>query len=194
MWPPLVSRLPLSSSSFEPATSFQVTMSSSTWLNDEAVGKGQGYVYGASESSSLVGSSILGSDGEKNVAEITSEREVEMEVDTAKEWTDTAYWPLDPNVRITELLQYNLNLEEKLCFRGMSTVELLDMAYELNVWANICLTYAAGSTKSLMAKELEVAQKDLEASQKENQSFSLRLAEILKAAKDDREKVTTCLT
>lgn len=51
------------------------------------------------------------------------------------------------NVRIVERLRYNLGPEEKKPFKGMSTVEALDMAYELNVWSNICMTYAASFTK-----------------------------------------------
>ncbi|KOM41331.1 hypothetical protein LR48_Vigan04g152900 [Vigna angularis] len=41
---------------------------------------------------------------------------------------------LDPSVRIVECLQYNLNSKEENPFKGMTVVEALDMAYELNVW------------------------------------------------------------
>lgn len=64
-------------------------MSSSTHSTDEAIDEGQGYADGAVESSSLVGSSILGSIGEEKALEVASEEgEVEMKVDAAREWTD----------------------------------------------------------------------------------------------------------
>lgn len=72
--------------------------------------------------------------------------------------------------------------------------EAWDMAYELNVWSNICMAYVAGTTKSLMAKELETVWKDLEASLKANEDLTLHLIEALKKAEDDQEKAAAALT
>lgn len=85
---------------------------------------------------------------------------------------------LDLNVRIVERLQYNRTPEEKKPFIGMSPTEALDMTYELSAQANICMNYATGSTKSLVAEELDVVRQDLETTQKENTELSRRLKEL----------------
>lgn len=69
-------------------------------------------------------------------------------------------------------LEYNLDPGEKKPFKGMTTTEALDMAYELNVRSNLCMAFAAGSAKSLIAEELEIATQDLENSQKGNKDLA----------------------
>lgn len=62
---------------------------SSSWSTDELADDGQGYADGVAKSSSLVRSSILGSDGGSNPREnATEEGEVEMDVDVAREWSN----------------------------------------------------------------------------------------------------------
>lgn len=68
------------------------------------------------------------------------------------------------------------------------------MAYELNVWANVFMNCAAGSTRTLIAKELEIVRQDLEATKKESTNLSLRLVEALKTAEENREKADSNLT
>ncbi|KOM29349.1 hypothetical protein LR48_Vigan647s001000 [Vigna angularis] len=70
----------------------------------------------------------------------------------------------------------------------------LNMAYELTARANICMNYAAGSTKSLLAEELDTVRQELESSKKANVELSLRLEDALKVAEDGRVKATTALT
>lgn len=102
--------------------------------------------------------------------------------------------PLDPNVHVTDRLQFNLNVEEKKPFKEMSPSESLNMAYELIDRSSICMNYFAGTTKSLLVAELETTQKDLEEAKKENTTLSLHLEETTKAAEEDRIKAANALT
>ncbi|KOM25938.1 hypothetical protein LR48_Vigan205s007500 [Vigna angularis] len=102
--------------------------------------------------------------------------------------------PLDPLVHVAKWLQYNLTPKEKIPFKWMSTGKALDMAYELNARASICMNYAAGSTKSLLSEELDIVRQELETSQKENAELSRCLEEALKAFEESREKAATALT
>lgn len=95
---------------------------------------------------------------------------------------------LDPNVHVSDRLQFNLNAEEKKSFKGMSPSESLNMAYELIARASVCLNYTASTTRPLLVVELENAQKDLEAVRKDNTSLFTRIEEMTKAAEDERVK------
>lgn len=75
-------------------------------------------------------------------------------------------------MHVAERLQFNLTPEENKPFKGMSRGEALDMAYELNAWASICMNYAADSTKSLLAEELDTVRQDLDAVEKKNTELS----------------------
>lgn len=70
----------------------------------------------------------------------------------------------------------------------MTPSESLNMAYELISRASVCLNFTVGTTKPLLVGELETAQKDLEALREENTKLSLRIEEMTKASKDDRNK------
>lgn len=85
--------------------------------------------------------------------------------------------PLDPNMRIANHLQYNLDPEEKKPFKGIIVEEALDMAYEMNILSNLCMAYAAGPAKSFTAEELETTRQDLENSQKANEDLARHLEE-----------------
>ncbi|KOM57885.1 hypothetical protein LR48_Vigan11g091800 [Vigna angularis] len=58
--------------------------------------------------------------------------------------------PFDSTVHLVDRLEYRLDPEEKKLFHGMTTGEAVDLAYELNVRANLCLAYAADSAKSII--------------------------------------------
>ncbi|BAT89879.1 hypothetical protein VIGAN_06099700 [Vigna angularis var. angularis] len=56
------------------------------------------------------------------------------------------------------------------------------------------MAYVVGATKSIMAKELDTARQDLEASLKANEDLTRCLKEVLMNAEDEREKYATALT
>lgn len=96
--------------------------------------------------------------------------------------------PLDPNVHVSSLLQFNLNAEEKKPFKGMSPSESLNMAYELIAQASVCLNYTVGTTRPLLITKLENAHKDLEVVRKDNTTLSHRIEEMTKDTEDERVK------
>lgn len=95
---------------------------------------------------------------------------------------------LDPNVHVSDRLQFNLNVEEKKSFKGMSPSESLNMAYELIARASVCLNYTTGTTRPLLVVELENAQKELKKVKKDNTALTTRIEEITKAEEDERVK------
>ncbi|KOM55380.1 hypothetical protein LR48_Vigan10g127200 [Vigna angularis] len=80
--------------------------------------------------------------------------------------------PFDSTVHLADCLEYRLNPEENKLFHGMTTGEAVDLAYELNVRANLCLAYAAGSAKSILAEELESARLDVAKAKKSNEDLT----------------------
>ncbi|KOM29888.1 hypothetical protein LR48_Vigan831s000600 [Vigna angularis] len=102
--------------------------------------------------------------------------------------------PFDSTVHLADRLEYRLNPEEKKLFHGMTTGEAVDLAYELNVRANLCLAYAAGSAKSILAEELESARLDLTKAQKSNEDLTRRVEQLQKMVEEERKKASTTLT
>ncbi|KOM41327.1 hypothetical protein LR48_Vigan04g152500 [Vigna angularis] len=101
--------------------------------------------------------------------------------------------PFDSTVHLADRLEYRLDPEENKLLHGMTTGEVVDLAYELNVRSNLCLAYAAGSAKSIIAEELEVARLDLEKAKKSNEDLTRRVEELQKMAEDERQKASVIL-
>lgn len=99
----------------------------------------------------------------------------------------------DLNVHLADRLEYHLAPEDKRLFHGMTTNDAMDMAYELNVQANLCLAYAAGFTNSIIVEELEAARLELEKAKKSNEELSLRFEKLQKTAEDKRQKASASL-
>lgn len=93
---------------------------------------------------------------------------------------------LDPNVHVSDRLQFNLNVEEKKPFKVMTPVESLNMAYELIARASVCLNYTAGTSMPLVFVELEKAHKELDEIKATNTNLSSRIEEITKIAEDNQ--------
>ncbi|KOM58075.1 hypothetical protein LR48_Vigan11g110900 [Vigna angularis] len=91
----------------------------------------------------------------------------------------------DSTVDLADRLEYRLNPEEKKLFHGMTIGEVVDLAYELNVRSNLCLAYAVGSAKSIIAEEFEAALLELEKAKKSNENLTRRVEEIQKMAEDE---------
>ncbi|XP_022640597.1 uncharacterized protein LOC111242300 [Vigna radiata var. radiata] len=67
--------------------------------------------------------------------------------------------PLDPNIYVSDRLEFNLSLEEREPFKKLTPSEASDMPYELLSRASICLNYAVGTIKPLLVSELEITNK-----------------------------------
>ncbi|KOM26347.1 hypothetical protein LR48_Vigan252s005900 [Vigna angularis] len=102
--------------------------------------------------------------------------------------------PFDSTVHLADRLEYRLNPEEKKLFHRMTTGEAVDLAYELNVRANLCLAYAAGSAKSILAEELESTRLDSAKAQKSNEDLTRRIEKLQKMAEEERQKASATLT
>lgn len=101
--------------------------------------------------------------------------------------------PFDHSVNLADRLEYRLNSAEKKLFQGMIIGEVVNMAYELNVRANLCLAYATGSTNSIIAEEMELARLDLEKAQKSNEELNLHIEELQKVAEEEWQKYSATL-
>ncbi|BAT99522.1 hypothetical protein VIGAN_10097100 [Vigna angularis var. angularis] len=86
--------------------------------------------------------------------------------------------PLDLNVRIAHYTQFNLSPEEKKYFNVMTFEEATDIAYELSIRPNVCMTYVVGTPKGAASiEELQTAHPDLEVALKENEELNRHLEE-----------------
>ncbi|XP_022642122.1 uncharacterized protein LOC111242562 [Vigna radiata var. radiata] len=101
--------------------------------------------------------------------------------------------PLDPNIHVSDRLEFNLTPEEREPFKKLTPSKASDMAYELLSRAGICLNYDVGTTKPLLVSELEISNKKLEKPQEDVALLTEGLEKANKKAEDDRAKAAASL-
>lgn len=100
---------------------------------------------------------------------------------------------LDPNMHVSDRLEFNLSPEEREPFKKLTPSEASDMAYEFLSRAGICMNYAAGTTKPLLVSELEISNNQLTKAKEEVSSLTERLEKANKLLEDERVKAAASL-